>query len=265
VFPSLGEPFLSSPHAQKFVSEFQVAFPHDKHVDVVGYFRRRLSSTQFITASFTSSNTSAEEPKSCPVCHQTYKPLGNSSEEYVTKPPADLGDNFWLKKGTFKTSPVNHSACFTCHSEDAGIAPAPADCGTCHKLFSRPVKTDFDPALLARMQLNDPFTTRTWPRRDGSAVFPHEGGAHADLNCTNCHNPATMNLLQPKTAVQVASCGGAEGCHITPTTDDGGALNSELDERKKNAAFRCTKCHLKNGSEPVPESHVAAVAAAKKK
>jgi len=132
-------------------------------------------------------------------------------------------------------------------------------------LFSRPAKTDFDPALLARMQLNDPFTTRTWPRREWSAVFPHEGGAHADLHCTNCHNPATMNLLQPKTAVHVVSCGGAEGCHITPTTDDGGALNSELDERKKNAAFRCTKCHLKNGSEQVPESHVAAVAAAKKK
>ena len=266
VFPSLGEPFLSSPRGRTFISEFQVAFPHDKHVDVVGFNRRRSQGPIFITASYRVRRL-AEEPKSCPVCHQTYKPQGKSDEEYFTKPPKNLGDAFWLKKGTFKTTPVNHSACFTCHSDDSGIAPAPKDCNACHKLFSQPVtKTDFDPALPARMEISDPFILRKWPKRDLSAAFRHEGGAHPDLNCTGCHNPATMNLLEPKTMkVPVKACGGADGCHITATTDDGGILNFEVDQRKTKPAFQCTKCHLKYGSEPIPESHIAALAALKKK
>ena len=67
-------------------------------------------------------------PKSCPVCHETYQPQGKSSEEYVVKPPKDIGDNFWLKKGTFKTIPNSHTICFTCHNADSGIAPEPKNC-----------------------------------------------------------------------------------------------------------------------------------------
>src|SRR2546430_17191798 len=48
-------------------------------------------------------------PKSCPVCHETYQPQGKSSEEFVTKSPKNIGDNFWLKKGTFKTIPNSHT------------------------------------------------------------------------------------------------------------------------------------------------------------
>lgn len=272
LFPSLGEPFLSSKQGQNFVSEFQVAFPHDKHVDVVGFNRRPSPDAPalFIAASYrfrAVSKANEEMPKSCPVCHQTYKPQGNSADEYFTKPPPNLGDDFWLKKGTFKTTPVNHSVCFTCHSDDSGIAPAPADCNACHKLFSQPVtKTDFDPALPARMGITDWFVLRKWPRRDLSATFRHEGGAHPDLSCTNCHNPATMNLLEPKTLrIPVTSCGGADGCHITATTDDGGILNFEVDQRKTKPTFRCTKCHLIYGTEPIPEDHLAAIAALKKK
>lgn len=271
LFPSIGEAFLSSPQGQKFVSEFQVAFPHDKHVDVVGINRRRSSDpfAYFITASFRSRpvTRAPEDPKSCPVCHQTYKPQGKSDEEYFTKPPQNLGDAFWLKKGTFKTTPVDHSACATCHSDDSGIAPAPADCNACHKLFKAPItKVDFDSTSPARMGVTDPLILRKWARRDLSAAFRHEGGAHPDLSCTNCHNPAVMNLLDPKTMrVNVKSCGGADGCHITATTDDGGILNFEVDQRKTNPAFQCTKCHLKFGSEPIPESHTAAILALKKK
>lgn len=270
-FPSLGEPFLSSKFAQGFVSEFRVGFPHDKHEDVVGFnqFPRRDDSAIFTTAAFREMRVFAQDtaPKSCPVCHQTYQPQGKSAEEYVTKPPANLGDAFWLKKGTFKTTPVNHSSCFTCHSEDSGIAPAPADCNACHKLSSeRITRTDFDPKLPARMGITDGFILRKWALRDVSATFGHEGGLHTEVSCTKCHNPATMNLLEPKTIkVPVASCGGGEGCHVTATVDEGGILNFELDERKKKPDFQCVKCHLNYGKEPVPESHPAAIAALKKK
>ena len=73
-----------------------------------------------------------------------------------------------------------------------------------------------------------------------------------------------MNTLDPKTSkVPVKSCGGAEGCHITATADDGGILNYEIDQKKSNASFECTKCHLRHGKQPLPDSHVKAVPMAK--
>jgi hypothetical protein len=65
--------------------------------------------------------------------------------------------------------------------------------------------------------------------------------------------------------VPVRSCGGAEGCHITATADDGGALNFEIDAKKKDPKFVCTKCHVIFGSEPVPASHIQALPTPKPK
>jgi len=53
-------------------------------------------------------------------------------------------------------------------------------------------------------------------------------------------------------------------CHITATTDDGGVLNYEIDQRRKNGSFQCVKCHLGIGARPVPDSHLKAVADAGK-
>ena len=74
-----------------------------------------------------------------------------------------------------------------------------------------------------------------------------------------------MNTLDPVTLkVGVTSCGGAEGCHVTATADDGGILNYEMDQRKSNNQFTCVKCHEVFGTSPVPESHVEAIAKAVK-
>src|SRR5436309_634331 len=170
LFPSLGD--LTDPKLKRreFVSEFGVGFPHDKHIDVVGMLRSspfgrglgeglsphnrsrpapllagaRSRPALLIATSFQAKP--AGPPKSCPVCHETYQAQGKSSEEYLVKPPKDIGDNFWLKKGTFKTIPDSHTICFTCHNADSGIAPEPKNCEVCHKLV-RPtqLKTDFDP------------------------------------------------------------------------------------------------------------------------
>jgi hypothetical protein len=208
-----------------------------------------------------------EKKENCSVCHQTFQPQGNSEEEYVTKPPKNLGDAFWLKKGTFKTTPGNHSTCFTCHSQEAGISPAPSDCNACHKL---PAPTqmvtqhialhlDFDPNLPALMGITDRTFLNKWRRRDSSATFRHEGGAHPDQSCADCHQVKSMNTLDPKTLrVPIQSCG---VCHITATTEDGGALNFEVEQRRANSAYQCTKCHLSFGKEPVPKSHLDAIAA----
>ena len=262
LFPSLGDVRDSNLKTREFASEFGVGFPHDKHLDVVGLDRRRFrqdESAQFLSVTW---SQQSEQPKSCPVCHQTYQPQGNSSEEYVTKPPENLGDNFWLKKGTFQTVPNSHAACFTCHNADSGIPPEPKDCSGCHKLLpsDQKFRPDFDSKLAADMGVTDKTILGGWSRRISSGAFRHEGGEHPSLNCTGCHNVSVMNTLEHSTRkVPVHSCGGAEGCHITATTDDGGALNFEIDQKKADAAFVCTKCHITFGREVMPESHFNAI------
>jgi hypothetical protein len=263
LFPSLGD--LTGPQLKRreFVSEFGVAFPHDKHLDAVGLNGNPRPS--FVNALFQEKKPAP--PKSCPVCHETYQPQGKSSEEYVIKPPKTLGDAFWLKKGTFQTIPSSHTVCFTCHNADSGIPPEPKNCEMCHKLVNPSVKVDFDPKSAAQMGADKVMLDR-WRRRISAGAFRHEGGAHPDLSCLDCHNAASsaFNTVDAKTLkVPVKSCGGADGCHITQTLDDGGPLNYEIDSRKKDPNFVCTKCHTSFGKEPVPESHVRALPTPKPK
>ncbi|MGQ0762107.1 MAG: cytochrome c3 family protein [Acidobacteriota bacterium] len=267
VFPSLGD--LSDPKLKRrdAPSEFGVGFPHDKHIDAIGLnLPRERDRARFINAVFQAKKPAP--PKSCPVCHETYQPQGNSSEEYVTKPPKGIGDAFWLKKGSFKTIPNSHTTCFTCHSADSGIPPEPKNCETCHKLLAPAhLKTDFDPKLAATMGA-DKFMIERWRRRISSGAFRHEGGEHPDVSCLNCHNveSATFSTVDPKTMkVPVKSCGGADGCHITQTADDGGILNFEVDSKRKDASFVCTKCHVTFGKEAMPASHPQAIPTPKPK
>jgi hypothetical protein len=122
------------------------------------------------------------------------------------------------------------------------------------------LKFDFDQKLASDMGITDKVILARWSRRISAGAFRHEGGEHPDLNCMSCHNVATFNTLDLKTLkVPVRSCGGADGCHITATTDDGGSLNFEIDQKKKDPAFVCTKCHVIFGKEAMPENHPAAI------
>jgi hypothetical protein len=278
-FPNPPEIFNVSEKGREKTSEFGISFPHDKHVDIVGqiqpeapkgsngYFK--LVAFRQDSAKKSEAKSEESDPKSCAVCHKTYQPQGDSDDEYVTKPPKDLADDaFWLKKGAFKTSPT-HSVCFTCHAQD-GLQPASSDCGTCHKLLSPAQQIqltrahdDFDPKAAAAMGIKDKLMLERWSRRD-TAKFRHEWIPHASLSCLNCHNVGTLKTLDPKTRTQAKSCGGGgSGCHIEATTD--GILNLELEKKKANPAFQCTKCHIRNGKNPAPETHINAVAGATKK
>lgn len=266
-FPNPPESFNATPQSADFSSDFRVSFPHDKHLDVVGQLispGHKVGSVRFVTASFRPPLKPQEsDPKSCAVCHQTYQPQGDSKDEYATKPPGDLGERFWLKKGTFKTAP-NHATCFTCHSQESGLAPAPNDCNSCHKLAPTPTATahaDFDAKLAESMGISDGTVLRAWRRRESAGAFRHEGGAHPDTSCTACHNVSGMNTLDPKTTrVPVESC---NTCHITASSEDGGALNAELDRKKADPSFECTKCHVTYGRGPIPGTHTKAVEAAR--
>jgi len=113
------------------------------------------------------------------------------------------------------------------------------------------------------MGISDRVALQKWSKRD-TVKFRHEWIPHASLSCVTCHTVATLNTLDPKTRTQVKSCGGeGTGCHIEATTD--GILNLEFEKKKANPAFQCTKCHLRNGTQPAPQTHITAVAAAGKK
>lgn len=270
-FPNPFAAFDASPKGRTHVSDFRINFPHDKHLELFSESRPHGGDTSrggFVRASFRRDATFAKQesdPKSCATCHQTYQPQGDSEDENVTKPPEGFPeDSFWLKKGTFKTVPRDHSTCFTCHSVDGGVSPAPSDCATCHKLPPQPVASltkahgDFDPKLAATMKVNDKLSLELWSRRN-AARFRHEWPPH-DLACTTCHNVEAMNTLDEATKkVPVMSCGGeGSGCHVEPTGE--GILNVVVARKKAEPTFQCTKCHVNNGRLPVPETHVRAVA-----
>ena len=257
-FPNPREIFDLSPKGKTAESDFVIGFPHDKHIEIVSAQRR--TSGAFVNAAFWFNDRRRAAEESCSVCHQTMKPQDKSDDEYLTKPPATLGDAFWLKKGTFKSAPIGHSTCFTCHSADAGMLPAPQTCSACHQLMPPQPVADFDAKLAATMVAGDKVMTDAWRRRESAGAYRHEFFAHAELSCSTCHNVLTINTADPATKkVNIASCA---TCHATPTSDDGGALNYEMDKRKENAAFQCVKCHIAFGKMPVPESHIKAIATA---
>jgi Class III cytochrome C family len=255
-FPNPKEIFDASKKGQMAIPDFGINFPHDKHIEIVEPGE---------------SKGEESDPKSCAACHKTYQPQGESDEEFVTKPPKGLTEAaFWLKKGTFKTSPVGHTTCFTCHSQEGGLTPAPADCNVCHKL-SPPAQQveltkargDYDPPLAASMGIKDKTNLEKWGTRH-TAKFRHEWLPHAGLSCTSCHAVATLNTLDRDTRVQVKSCGGGgTGCHIEATTE--GVLNFEVERKKADPGFECTKCHTNNGKKQAPVSHINAVTNGKPK
>lgn len=256
-FPNPRELFDANSGSKIVRADFDIYFPHDKHVDIVT--ARAGTTDVFRKVSFNSAPRQQSE-ESCVVCHKTLNPQGDSDDEYVTKPPANLGDAYWLKKGTFKTVPTGHTTCFTCHSQDSGIEPAPTSCATCHKLKTPQPPADFDPKLAARMGITDRVTLDLWRTRHSAGKFRHEWMSHAELSCSTCHNVSTIVTTDPATKkVPVAACG---TCHATATADDGGAINFEVDSKRSNAAFECTKCHVTYGRSAVPGSHIKAIEAA---
>ena len=257
-FPNPREIFDATAKGKTAVSDFAISFPHDKHIEIVA--GNEIRKGGFTNVAWSRSRNTVRAEESCSVCHRTYQPQGDLSDEYVTKPPAEIGDAFWLKKGTFKTAPIGHTTCFTCHSADSGILPAPENCAACHQLKPTQPTADFDEKTAAAMKIDDKVMMDSWRRRDSSGKFQHEFFGHVDSSCSTCHNVLTINTADPLTKkVSISSCA---TCHATPTSADGGALNFEVDSRNSNPAFQCVKCHVTFGKLAIPKSHLDSVAAA---
>lgn len=257
-FPNPRELFDLSPKGREATSDFVVGFPHDKHIDIVSAHRR--PETTFVKAGFVHLMARGEE--SCSVCHKTMAPQGDLPDEYLVKKPDKIGEGFWLKRGTFKSNPIGHATCFTCHSADSGMLPGPQNCADCHKLKPPQPTADFNEKLALAMGATEKAMLERWRLRDSSGTFRHEGLGHAGLSCSTCHNVLTMNTVEPLTKkIGIAVC---STCHATPTLDGGGVINYEIARRKKSSRFECAKCHVAFGKSPLPPSHAKALSEAGK-
>lgn len=250
-FPNPADLFDKSKKAVGHESAFDVAFPHDKHIDIVSRTDRRLSGGFLVNA-----HVGRRGEESCAVCHATVDPQSDGIE-FVVPPPKNWGDRYWLRKGTFKSPPRDHSRCFTCHSAESGMSPAPADCAMCHKPRQSGPRADHDPALAVKMGILDRATLAIARTRYSAGAFRHGMETHSALACATCHAVDTLNTADPKTTiVAMTAC---TGCHTTPSAADGGILNIEMEKRKKSARFDCSKCHVTFGRSPIPQSHTQAL------
>lgn len=253
-FPNPRELFDKSPKAVGHESAFAVYFPHDKHIGIVSDNGLPGYQGAFVNAAYRA------DEASCAVCHATIQPQGDSLDEQIGAPPKGWGSRHWLKKGTFKSAPTGHQQCFTCHSADSGMTPAPTDCATCHKPRPEMPKADFDLAFAIENTALDRSSLLIWKNRISSGKFRHGFAMHADLECATCHTAEAINTLDPMSSrVSIASC---TMCHATATAADGGGLNIEFEKRAKNKRFECVLCHITFGRQPAPASHTKALAEA---
>lgn len=255
--------------------EFSIYFPHDRHQDVMARATPQEATANafgFVRATFSPRVSQERRVDSCTICHQTYQPAGDPPEEYVTKPPAELKSNvlgleaFWLKRGMFKTTPHGHESCFRCHWQDGGEAPRSSDCAGCHKLLpantmpkSRRVPSgpDVDQSNPSVKGIAEEDVLLHWYGRR-VATFRHEKADHIKVGCTACHISITSadRLTAEIDFVPIKTCA-SSSCHGSTNKSAGAKkiIFDEVEQKKKDAAYACAKCHMNLGREPTPKSH----------
>jgi predicted CxxxxCH...CXXCH cytochrome family protein len=274
-FENPAELFSKSAKAKTRREDFSIYFPHDKHQDVMALAvppSERPNEFGFVRATFAPRAAEERRVDSCTICHQTYQPAGDPPEEYVTKPTAELPSNalgleaFRLKRGMFKTTPHGHDSCFRCHWQDGGESPRSNDCAGCHKLLTKPVaakptdataRTDADASNPSAKGIADADVLAHWYERR-VATFRHEKADHIKVGCTACHISITSadRLTAETDFVPIKTCA-SSSCHGSTNKSAGAKkiIFDEVEQKKKDAAYACAKCHINLGKEPTPKSH----------
>jgi predicted CxxxxCH...CXXCH cytochrome family protein len=281
-FENPAELFTKSEKSKTRRTEFSINFPHDRHQDVMARAAPTTDaprgsdtpagSAAFVRASFEPRAAEERRVDSCTICHETYQAAGDAPEEYVTKPPAALPTNalgleaFWLKRGMLKTTPHGHASCFNCHWQDGGERPFSSDCAGCHKLLQpgvgmksggAPRRSDADTSNPSVKGIADAYVLARWSVRL-VAAFRHEKADHVKVGCTACHISITSadRITSETDFVPIKTCA-SSSCHGSTNKSAGAKkiIFDEVEQRKKDAAYQCVKCHINLGKEPTPKSH----------
>ncbi|HEV2861093.1 MAG TPA: cytochrome c3 family protein [Pyrinomonadaceae bacterium] len=275
-FQNPDEAFDASPKkGRRPLSDFTNEFPHDRHQDVMAHAvppDTPDSTALFMRAGFAPRRQTASKPvDSCSICHVTYQPLGDSKDEYATKPPGELPEvdrgikAYWLLKGTLKSTPTSHASCFNCHWQDGGERPFSNDCAGCHKLKPAPGQLtapadvrkgdDADVAHPSAKAITDPEVLALFAKRR-AARFRHEVSSHEELGCTACHIAITSSggLNANTMYVPIQTCSSSK-CHGGPKPAKD--IYREVTRRRNPGPpdTQCVKCHVNYGKEPTPKSH----------
>ncbi len=210
-------------------SQFGAIFPHDKHQDVIAsnLFDTGLEAAHAVRGFSPVQDKSGQKYYRCAICHQT--------ETGTPKPVGGFPDSFQPKAGTFKTSPVGHASCFNCHWKNQ--EPTHNDCAGCHNL------SQTDVAMLQA------------PQRI-SLKFTHTLEDHI-AECTACHINITRekSVSRLKPDVPITSC---STCHKSSTDKTVASIETEFEQRGRDAGFVCAKCHTSEvGKRAAPASHSA--------
>lgn len=219
--------------------QFLVAFPHDRHQDVIAKLFRTFPVSErqrFVRASFTSFSMYAEDKtqhfNNCEICH------GPRPTPPVA-PASGWMDGFVPDNLTLKSVPVSHASCFSCHWKSE--QPVKENCAGCHKLPD-------PPATIAVTLL---------PLRK-SIKFRHGNEKHIQ-ECTTCHINITKasSLKGLKPDVPITSCA-TSSCHNNPSGHQ--EIAKELDRIQKDKQFLCSYCHTSDvGRRDAPRGHYLSV------
>ena len=214
--------------------QFTIEFPHDKHQDVIAGLPESTPSQRplsFVRASMSFAARPADEKvqtyNNCSICHSTRRSLPST-------PGGGWVDGFAPEAAAFKSVPLSHESCFSCHWKSQ--PPTNDNCGGCHKLTS-------------------PYTAIDAPQRI-SLKFKHEGGGERKnhlAECTTCHiNITKANSLRGlKPDVPITSC---TECHNKEGLRQD--VSKELARIDKDRDFVCVYCHTSNvGKLDPPASH----------
>jgi len=217
--------------------QFTIAFPHDKHQNVIASLGRRPSeadAVRLVRTSFFDATPDDKKPdyNNCTICHQR-------KDDLIVVPILPQPVALARSEPLFKTLPHSHDSCFNCHWKNQ--KPTGDDCGGCHK----PVTA---------------FVAELSPKRI-SATFSHEGGKGEHvMECTTCHiNITRASTLQGLTPdVPVTACATCHKVNKKTTYPKITTIEEEFGQFKKTG--NCMYCHTPDvGKRKPPASHEAAV------
>jgi hypothetical protein len=214
--------------------QFTIEFPHDKHQDVIARFPKSVpgsSQVLFVQASLSYSSRPVDDKvqtyNNCAICHAT-------RSRVPAAPNGGWPDGFVPDVTTFKSAPLSHAACFSCHWKSQ--QPVNDNCAGCHKLAT-------------------PYLAVESPRRV-SLKFKHEGGGERKNHlreCTTCHINITKatSLRGLKPDVPITSC---TECHNKEGLRQD--VSKELAAIDHDRNFVCVYCHTSDvGRLDPPASH----------
>ncbi|MFN6963469.1 MAG: cytochrome c3 family protein [Pyrinomonadaceae bacterium] len=228
-------------------SDFAVAFPHDKHQNILAFVDTRQTRSEAVAVAHfapmrgpSADVDGARQYNSCAVCHVPYAQMPKFKARDLVRAgqtplAAPAAESLSPKPEFFMTAPSSHASCFTCHYQT--VEPIRSNCAGCHKLSPSPVAAS---EIIRRYSIK----------------FDHQQKDHAGRDCASCHIRITQNTdvrTMLDADVPILTCS-TSSCHSKHLGEEIGKREDSI--AAKQSPFQCTYCHSTEiGRFPVPATH----------